>query len=90
MARPKRNIIRQHIVFPEELFTEIEAYLVDPRKGKLRYGALSDITCMLWKQLLREMQKPEVNPADILRRYGVDIGELEAEEEGEIANVSNT
>lgn len=76
MARPKRNIVRTNITIPEETFDKIELYLLDPVRGKLRYGALSKITTALWLQLIRELEKPEMQPVDVLRRYGVEIGDI--------------
>lgn len=77
MPRPKTNVIRVHVTVPEEVLAHMETYVTDPTKGKLRYGALSKITTALWRQFLRELEKPGINPADLLRRYGVDIGDLQ-------------
>lgn len=75
MARPKRDVARTCITLERTLLAEIHLFLGDPAKDKLRYGSLSTIVSRLLTQLLREMQKPNVNPADVLRRYGVDIGD---------------
>lgn len=75
MARPKKDVLKVTFTIPRELQDAIELYLLDPTKGKLRYGAFSKITTMLWQQLIRELEKPGVQPQEVLRRYGVSIGE---------------
>lgn len=75
VARQKRDIVRQHFVIPRELMAEVELYLMDPVKGKLRYGALSTLVCALLQQFVREIQKPGINPGEILRQYHIDIGD---------------
>jgi hypothetical protein len=68
---------------------QIEFYLMDPARGRMRYGALSAITNVLWLQLIRKLQEPGVRPAEVLQHYGVDFGSNEAsdaddnEDEGE-------
>jgi hypothetical protein len=76
MARPKKDVIRLHVSIPQSVCDQIDLYLLDPVKGKLRYGALSRITTALWLQLIRELEKPGTNPVDVLRTYGVEIGEI--------------
>ena len=82
MARPKLNVVRMQVTIPQEVFDMIELYLQDPIKGKLRYGALSKINTALWRQLLRELEKPGVDIGAVIRRYGVDIGGVGDMEEG--------
>ena len=78
MARPKKDVYKLTLTIPKELQDSIEFWLNDPTTGKPRYGVVSHITTTLWKQLIRELEKPGVNPAEVLRRYGVDIGGIDA------------
>lgn len=76
MPRQKRSVKRLNLTVPEELADQIELYLMDPAYGKPRYGALSAITVGLWQQFIREMERPGVDPRQLMRRYGVEIEEL--------------
>lgn len=77
MSRPSKNQVRFNMYIEEEIYLELQKYLLDPTKGgKLRYGALSSVINTLLRQFLTTIKQPEIDPITFLRAYGVHI-ELE-------------
>ena len=66
MSRPKLNRVRTHVGIEQDIFSEIEALLLDPKTGKIRYGALSSITNKLYQQWLDTLHKPGVDVVQYL------------------------
>ena len=83
MARPKKNVVRIWVTVPDEVYSNLEFFLLDPISGRLRYGALSSVITCLIQQLIRQMSAEGEDPAKVLRQYGVDIGLGTEEEEVE-------
>ena len=81
MGRPKLHRVRVKVGIDEDIYAELETLLIDPIKGRLKYGALSSITNRLYRQFLDTLRKPGVDPIQYLEAYGVDVNLTEEEDE---------
>lgn len=77
MARPRRDIERRNITMSKDVLAQIDLYLLDPKTNKNRYSAFSNITELLWVQLIRKLQTPGVDPRVVLRALGLKTSDLE-------------
>lgn len=72
-GRPSKDSSRTHVYLENDIMGELEIFILDPVKGKLRYSALSSIINNLLRQFVRELRKPGVDPLPILAAYGVEL-----------------
>lgn len=73
MGRPRLNRIRTHVAFEEEVYANIQLYLGDPLKNKIKHGALSTVANKLFAQFFEKLQEPGVDPLKFLEAYGVKM-----------------
>lgn len=73
MSRPRKDNIRTTVSLDGDTYSQLEMILLDPVKGKLMYGALSQLVTVLIKQWLKSFQKQEDRVA-FLRAYGIEVG----------------
>lgn len=72
-GRPSKDQTRTHVYLENDILSSLEIFLLDPVKGKLRYGALSAVVNNLLRQFVKEITKPGVDPIPILAAYGVNL-----------------
>jgi hypothetical protein len=64
MPRPKKTIerVRRTVYIPETLDRKVELLLMDPSKGKAKYGAWSDLTTALLRKWVDEQIRARTAP----------------------------
>lgn len=72
MARPKTNTERTYIRVDRDVIARVETILMDPIKGRLRYGALKTLVTVLLRQWLQQFDSAPDKIA-FLKAYGIDL-----------------
>ena len=74
MGRPKGNSLKVNIMIDADLYDQLRIMLLDPRNGRLRYGAMQKIFNGLLRRFLSKMNEPGVDPVKLLAAYGIVLG----------------
>lgn len=85
-GRPARDIVRTTVYLEEVTFGKVEMYLIDPKKGKLKYGALSTLLNSLLERFLQQVEASDRDPVEIFKGLGVDLMDTTSEKEKENDN----
>jgi hypothetical protein len=72
-GRPSRDTVQTSVYLDAETFGKVEMYLLDPVKGKLKYGALSTLVSGLLSQFLKQIEESGRDPVEVFRAYGIDL-----------------
>lgn len=72
-GRPPKTTKQICIRVERKVLDELNLYLLDPETGKMKYGALSTLTNNLLAQLLERLRKPDVQPKEFLKAFGVEL-----------------
>lgn len=72
MSRAKTDNKRIHIQLHEDLAARLDLILADPVTGRLRYGAMSQLSNRLFGQFLRAFDDADDKVA-FLKAFGIDL-----------------
>jgi hypothetical protein len=72
-GRPAKDTIQTSVYLDREALGRVEMYLLDPVKGKLKYGALSTLLSRLLTDFVTQVEASERDPVEIFRAYGIEL-----------------
>jgi hypothetical protein len=78
-GRPANDRVKTNIYIEGDILGELEIYLIDPIKGKLRYGVLSNLANGLFAQFLAYVRRDDVDINEAFSRYGIELLKDETE-----------
>ena len=73
MPRPRRDTSRVQVNIENDVLAEMELYLHDPVKGKMQYGALSNVINLTLRAWLKKIGDPNVKTEEFLQAYGINL-----------------
>lgn len=72
-GRPAKDSTKTNIYIEKDVLAELELYLINPQKGRIQYGTLSTLVNGLLRQVITHLRKPNIDPVQVLRAYGIEI-----------------
>lgn len=73
MSRKRTHKVRTHLMIDEDVNAKLRVLLLDPKSGRLRYGALNTLVNSLLRLFIEKLNRPEVDVVEMLNRLGVDM-----------------
>lgn len=72
-GRPSKDTKQTSIYLSTEVLGKVEMYLMDPAKGKIKYGTLSTLLNELLRRFLLQVAQSDRDPVEIFQSYGIDL-----------------